>query len=965
MERSFSTSKRYFFIRILLPTLLTIILFISVFFFVFLPQFEHTIMDRKREMIRELTNSAWSILDEWHTAELQGTLTRETAQKQAAAQIQGLRYGEEMKDYFWITDFSPKMIMHPYRPDLNDKNLSDIKDSHGKALFVAMAQTARESGEGFVNYMWQSKDDSTLIVPKLSFVKTFSPWQWIIGTGIYIEDVQNEINRLETRIMNVSILIILAIFLLLSFIAYQSLSTEKMRQRAESELHESKEKYRALVEASTEGLIMIIEGGQIFYNKTFYTLLGYSDSSPPPLNLSDIFLERPNLKSINLRTLQINDNDNTHPDQTEAILRRADGTSLNVIINASRITLFNSNGVVLSIKDISVNKEIEAELDKSKEKYMALTNQLSIGVFRINVKKDYKFVEANNALLRILNIKDKETLLKTSIEECFDDPGEFQTFIQDVQSNESVQNRIITISKPGSKTVVSLSAILVKAEKEDTVYLEGIVEDVSQQNKTDRDRDNLIYELQTAFLFLHTPVESFVKPIPSCKSDATVPEAIKIITDEKSDCLLIVDREDIPIGFLSETDIRKRILSEKENIEKPVYTFMSSPLIAVPVNATIFDAISKLYENNIQHLLYKNNLGMIMGVILAQDLQNSFHASYLFFIEKIKEANSVTDLKTYQSQLTLLVKRLIDRQVNVADISKLITDISDPIFTRVIQLAIKKLGEPPLPFTFIVLGSAGRCEQTLATDQDTAIIFEDSDEEQEAIHTSYFLKLGELVSNDLHQVGYNFCKGEIMANNPRWCKPISAWKNYFTNWITDASPQDLLDVKIFFDFRTVYGHKSLSDQLYDHITHITSGYNSFFVYLSDGTSQFQMPEQAVKLKSSFDIKMVILPIVDCMRLYTLKKKIKETNTIDRMKQLYVHGVFTKQSYKNILQAYNYLMQKRYEHQANLYTRNQSIDNIINPAEFSDVEVVIFKKSLAIIEDLQNKLKLEFKGTIAV
>ena len=222
MERTYKTSRRNFFIKILLPTFLTIILFLTVFFELFIPQFENTIMDRKREMIKELTNSTWSILDKWHKAEELGIISKEKAQEMAISQIQSLRYGEESKDYFWVTDYLPVMIIHPYRSDLNNKDLSNFKDSRGKKLFVEMADTAKKSGEGFVNYMWQWKDDSTKIVPKLSYVKSFSPWQWIIGTGIYIEDVRNEIAQLEKKIINVSIGITLAISDLLFFIAYQN-----------------------------------------------------------------------------------------------------------------------------------------------------------------------------------------------------------------------------------------------------------------------------------------------------------------------------------------------------------------------------------------------------------------------------------------------------------------------------------------------------------------------------------------------------------------------------------------------------------------------------------------------------------------------------------------------------------------------------------------------------------------------
>lgn len=964
MERAYKTSKKNFFIRILLPAFLTIILFITAFYVLFIPQFENSIMDRKREMIKELTNSSWSILDKWHKAEKEGSVTKEKAQEMAASQIQSLRYGEEAKDYFWITNYSPVMIMHPYRSDLNNKDLSDFKDSHGKKLFVEMAAIVKKEGEGFVDYMWQWKDESDKIVPKLSYVKSFSPWQWIVGTGIYVDDVHNEIALLEKETINVSIAITSIISILLFFIAYQNLSTEKQRRRAESDLHESRDKYRALVEASTEGLIMILERGQIFYNKTFYNILGYTDATPS-LILSELFVEKPGLKTIDTDTLNIVNAEENSADQTETLMRKVDGSLINVLINASPITFLNSHGVVLSVKDISVNKKIEAELDKRKEKYLALTNQLSIGVFRINVNNNFRFTEANNAALRILNIKNQETLFTTSLFDCFEEEGDFKSFSENLLKDKTIQNRIVTLNRAGNKSVVSISAIIVTDGYDGELYLEGIIEDVSEKSKTNQAKNDLIYELQTAFLFLNNSVESFVKPIPACHYQTTVKDAIHVINSEKSGCLLIVDQEGNQIGFMSGSDIGKRIILNIENYEAPVFEFMSSPLISVSSKASIFDALAKFHEKEIQHLLCRNAVGNIAGVINAKDLQRYFHSSYLFFIQKIKEATSVSELSDYHSQLMVLITGLTDRQINVTDVTKLIADISDSIFTTVIKLAINKLGDPPADFTFIVLGSVGRSEQTLATDQDNAIIFEDSDEVQEKINTQYFLRLGEKVSSDLNQIGYNFCKGDIMAKNPKWCKPLSAWKEYFTHWVTTASPQDLLDIKIFFDFRSVYGDTGISDSLQEHLTHITSGYNAFFVYLSESISQFQMPENALKLKSSFDIKMVILPIIDCIRLYSLKKKISETNTLERLERLFSSGVFSKPVYKNIKQVYSFLMFKRLEHQSTLLARNQNADNQINPLEFSDVDIVLFKKSLSVIEEMQNKLKLDFKGTVTI
>ena len=169
------------FLKIILPAILSILLFILTIFLIIIPRYQKNIMIGKREMIKELTNSAWSILAKYENDQRDGLLTREEAQKTAGSRIEYLRYGEENKDYFWITDMTPVMIMHPFRNDLNGKDLTNFTDPHGKKLFVEFVETVKKSEHGYVDYMWQWKDDSLRIVPKLSYVKVFKPWGWVIG----------------------------------------------------------------------------------------------------------------------------------------------------------------------------------------------------------------------------------------------------------------------------------------------------------------------------------------------------------------------------------------------------------------------------------------------------------------------------------------------------------------------------------------------------------------------------------------------------------------------------------------------------------------------------------------------------------------------------------------------------------------------------------------------------------------
>ncbi|MCT4646792.1 MAG: cache domain-containing protein, partial [Carboxylicivirga sp.] len=197
-----------FFVSIVVPTLLTIILFVISLYYIFIPAYESAIMNKKKEMISELTNTAWSLFEEYDNEYKASRLNREEAQSQAIARIAEIRYGNERKDYFWIINQEPRMIMHPYRPELVGKDLNDHKDANGKKLFVDATKVVDGTNEGFIDYLWQWKDDASQIVPKLSYVKSFEPWGWIIGTGIYLDDVAAEIKELKSWLLRISLLII-------------------------------------------------------------------------------------------------------------------------------------------------------------------------------------------------------------------------------------------------------------------------------------------------------------------------------------------------------------------------------------------------------------------------------------------------------------------------------------------------------------------------------------------------------------------------------------------------------------------------------------------------------------------------------------------------------------------------------------------------------------------------------------
>ncbi|MGV8120170.1 MAG: cache domain-containing protein [Candidatus Xenobiia bacterium LiM19] len=269
-------------LQLIIPLAAAVILFALTIFLVFIPAFERSLMDGKRLLIKELSQSVWSVLEHYDEKAREGELTTEEAKVLAIDQIQSLRFGPDMKDYFWINDLTPTMIMHPYRPDLNGTDISNFSDPHGKRLFVEAVKVAKESGSGYIDYMWQWMDDPGKIVPKISYVRYFKPWGWVIGTGIYIEDVKSDIARVTGHLVTVSACILLVVILLSTYVIMQGMRTESERRRAVNSLMERETYLRTLFEAarnisyvtlSIDGREPLITG----YSPGAASVLGYSE----------------------------------------------------------------------------------------------------------------------------------------------------------------------------------------------------------------------------------------------------------------------------------------------------------------------------------------------------------------------------------------------------------------------------------------------------------------------------------------------------------------------------------------------------------------------------------------------------------------------------------------------------------------------------------------------------------------
>lgn len=207
--------------KVILIGLCIISLFAITIFGFLIPKMEDAIMTKKMQMIKHLVQSTKSTINSIYLDSQKGLISKEKAQELAIQRVRAMRYGNEMLDYFWINDLHPRMIMHPFKPSLEGKDISNNRDRKNIFMFQEMVKVVRAEGSGFVNYHWQWKNDKKRIVLKKSYVEEFKPWKWIIGTGVYIEDVREEIAAIQNNLAYVFLFVIIISIIVLYLFSHK------------------------------------------------------------------------------------------------------------------------------------------------------------------------------------------------------------------------------------------------------------------------------------------------------------------------------------------------------------------------------------------------------------------------------------------------------------------------------------------------------------------------------------------------------------------------------------------------------------------------------------------------------------------------------------------------------------------------------------------------------------------------
>ena len=465
------------------------------------------------------------------------------------------------------------------------------------------------------------------------------------------------------------------------------------------------------------------------------------------------------------------------------------------------------------------------------------------------------------------------------------------------------------------------------------------------------------------------------KNVFKCRENKTAVEAARLMTERNIGCLLVAGKDGGAVGIITDGDIRRKLVASGRMQDLPVAEIMSSPLISVPPDYFLFDAILLMIRKGIKYLPVTKD-GDLMGIISERDLMISQGNNPVAIIRKIQKSSAIEELAAARADINRSLSLMLERGGKAREICQLITQLNDHLAARVIILSIEGLkeegsGPPPLPFAWLALGSEGRQEQTLSTDQDNALIFADSDPSSEGKAKAYFLKLAEKVVAGLEACGFPRCNGNMMASNPTWCQPLGTWKQYFHKWIfqRDLSAQDILVSSIFFDFRSIFGDDSLAGQLRDHVFEAIPQSKVFLPHMALRSLELKTPlsffnrfvlERSGKYKNHLNIKRHgLLPLVDSVRILSLEQGLAVNNTLERIEELAARKVLSTSDAKDLQEAFNLMILMRLNHHLERMKKGEDLNDYIQPSDLSMIERYNLKMSFKAIERLQGQMEVRY------
>ena len=447
-------------------------------------------------------------------------------------------------------------------------------------------------------------------------------------------------------------------------------------------------------------------------------------------------------------------------------------------------------------------------------------------------------------------------------------------------------------------------------------------------------------------------------------STASVRETAKKMLAERVSAMLVMCNGDF-CGIVTDRDIRSRVVAEGLPVDSSVRDIMTATPISLDSDALAYEAALMMMQNHIHHLPVTSN-GELIGMVSRSDFMRLETEHPLYLVNDIGRQKTVAGIIEVCKRLPALIAGQIESDADGEQLGKFITAITNTVTRQLCHIAEVELGPPPCKYAWIAMGSQGRHEQSAKSDQDNAIVLADS---ATAADDAYFAALAKIVNDGLHDCGYVYCPGDVMASNPKWRQPLRQWKHYFRKWITVPEEKALMHASIFFDLRSVYGDAVLVDELKSSIRQDARKNEIFLALMAKSAVNFQPPlgffrqfvlEKSGEHKNTLDLKLHgIMPIVEIARIRSLAAGEMRITTRNRLRAAALAGELAEADAANLLDALDFIETLRLQHQSRQMHAGQDPDNHLSPTELSPLVRQNLKAAFAQIRVSQSALLNRF------
>ena len=447
------------------------------------------------------------------------------------------------------------------------------------------------------------------------------------------------------------------------------------------------------------------------------------------------------------------------------------------------------------------------------------------------------------------------------------------------------------------------------------------------------------------------------RPIVTCAPDDTVTQAARRMRDRLVSSLIVDTR---PPGLVTATDLRDRVLAAGLDPDTPVRQVMTTPLHTLPADSTTGEVVLAMVDRDIHHLPLTRQ-GRLVGIVTDTDLLRRESHRPLLVRRQLERAAGPEELAAYAREVTAAAARMVRTGTPAAEITRFVTSAHDALYVGAARDGEAALGPPPCPYALLVLGSGGRRESTLRTDQDHALVVAD-DAPPEA--DSWFAALAEHLAATLEQCGLIRCPGDIMATNPARRVPLRSWQEQFIRWMEEPEEDAVLAAATYVDFRQLHGELAAEAAL-RRVIGQAAGNRRFLGRLAVAALWRRPPLGFLHhLRGDhhgrIDLKAHgTAPIVDLARLLALEAGSPEVATTARLQSAAEHGTAGTAA-TDLAAAFEYLQQLRLHHQAERLTAGAVPDDAVPLAELTTLQRRWLKDTALLIHTCQESVRIAYR-----